>query len=815
MDKVNPTGLGPMGGVREQAQHEAERYGKGVLEGGRYGDAARAKREEWGEWGEWESPGGGPHDYGEYKDLDWLFGSVDWVNGWAMHFTGRYWWSILAALLFTGGLFRMVPIQMHYSHSFSQVLLVYVRKMVFWGVTGLVGYPVVVWLLYVSIPEAGTPRTTEIFWDWAGGILSSGWPVAVYALAGGILANLVFARYVYPAWSASMRKIRVRQYYDSQSDIRRESRRFKAKQFRPRRYYRDGKVFVGLDEHNQAIHVKLETWRETNMQIIGPTRFGKGIILGALMDQAIRRGDGLVYIDPKNDRFAPHILHQACAETGRPFYYLTLHDGDVGSWEPFAGGPVRDGLSRLELTFGLELTGEPGSDYYKSQERRILEQKFAECRGIDRLYRAMERNQKEGSRILAELEHWRAVRSLCPEQGTGLSIAEALKENAVVYVQGHLFDSVVKGATKAFIVELIQESRRLVHERSAHLTVAVDEVSFLTSRPLAQALATSVGFQCNFILAYQSQNDLLNLEDRGINAKYIYQSINVNSQLKAVYAGADRETAEWASGLSGTIVKDITKMERTEINEAGGEGFEKQRMLGAQEENFIHSNQILALPPKVFVFFQPAHLAKIGFCSFVPVKDENRLTKIIEKEREAEQARRAMMEGQGGPEEREIGRPGHQGEDARGPSEDGGRVSASEGGRSRAGAKRKGDTGGTGASRRKWGKLPIGNDASAGAGAGKIADRQFPGMEAGGGWDGQEMEVGASSVESPGRDGHVEGEDGERREAVRRGRETGESRRRQQDSETVTQMGSLAHPGGGEDESINVNVADDSMPGSG
>ena len=620
-----------LGNVRDQTQFEAERYGRGVLRP--YNKRGSEECDPEGEgWGSWEIEGGGKRSYGEYQDLDWLFGGVDWINGWMMHFTQEHWWQIIAVLLFVGSLFRMVPIQTHYTHSFTQVVLVYVRKMVFWGTLLMVGYPVIMWLLYISVPEFGESRSTEAYLTWIGAVMKHGWMIAVYAVCIGVITNLLFSRYVYPVWSALMRKIRVRQYYDVQSDIRKEATRFRAKQFVPKRYYGKDSVFIGLDENNGPISVDLETWYETNMQIIGPTRFGKGVILGTLMDQAIRRGDSLVYIDPKNDRFAPHILYQACVATGRPFYYLTLHDGGVGSWAPFEGGPVRDGLSRLELSFGLELTGEAGADFYKSQERRVLEGAFATNRGLSDLYGEL--RETEAFRILAELDHWRAVESLCPAPGEGFDIAKALQEDAVVYVQGHLFDSVVKAATKAFIVELIQESRRLAAIRKSHLTVAVDEVSFLTSKPLAQALATSVGFDCNFILAYQSQNDLLNLEDRGLNAKYIYQSINVNSQLKAVYAGADRETAEWAASLSGTIVKDITKMERTEINEAGGEGFEKQRMLGAQEEHFIHSNQILALPPKVFVFFQPGRLAKVGFCSFVAVKDEAKLNgALMQRER--------------------------------------------------------------------------------------------------------------------------------------------------------------------------------------
>ena len=519
-----------------------------------------------------------------------IFAWLDGVNSRIMQFTNLFWWPILATLLFMGSLFRMVPFQIHHTHSFTQVMLIYLRKTIFWGVVVLLFYPLVMLFLFLMVPATQpepAARSPEVFRQWLVSLAMENWTLPVNALAVGILLNLLCSRYLYPVWSALMRKIRVRQFYDVQSDIRKEATRFKAKQFVPQKYYKKDKTFIGLDEANQPIHVPLDTWRETNMQIIGPTRFGKGVILGTLMDQAIRRGDSLMYIDPKADKFAPHILYQACLETGRPFYYLTLHDHGVGSWAPFAGGELRDGLNRLELSFGLELTGEAGSDFYKSQERRLLERAFAENRDIQDLYRVLE--ETEARRILAELAQWRSLRSLCPAPGEGFEIARALKEDAVVYVQGHLFDSVVKAATKAFIVELIQESRRLARERNTHLTVAVDEVSFLTSKPLVQALATSVGFQCNFILAYQSQNDLLNLEDRTLNPRYIYQSINVNSQLKAVYAGADQETAEWVASLSGTIVKDITKMERTEINETGGESFEKQRMLGSQEGSQLHS----------------------------------------------------------------------------------------------------------------------------------------------------------------------------------------------------------------------------------
>jgi hypothetical protein len=132
------------------------------------------------------------------------------------------------------------------------------------------------------------------------------------------------------------------------------------------------------------------------------------------------------------------------------------------------------------------------------------------------------------------------------------------------------------------------------------------------------------------VLDYQSQNDLLNIDDKTVNPKYVHQSINVNSQIKAVYGGADFETAEWAANLSGTIMKEVTKMEKTDISRTGGETWENQRTVGALEENYINTNMVLTLPPRVCVFVQPRHLASICFNSFVPVKDMKALDGYLE-----------------------------------------------------------------------------------------------------------------------------------------------------------------------------------------
>lgn len=551
----------------------------------------------------------------------------------AMEWTDMYWWPIWSVFVFIGCLIAMAPLKTHHEQSFIEIIFVYVRKSILWLSVVMLLLPFALLFGYDSSMQnqMDSSRSIQAFIDWFVSLAKQNWFAPVSAAVVGLIIRFTLHRYALPYWSKLFRSIRHSQSDDVPTDIREEAGRFQAKDFIPGKYYKKGKVLVGLDRKSKPIHVPLNTWYETNMQVVGPTRYGKGVVLGCLMDQSIKRGDTLFYIDPKEDRFAPHVMYQAAMKAGRKFYYVSLHDGNIGSWAPFAGGSKRDAYARLESAFGLEMTGDPGTDYYKSQESRDLQAAFNKSQNIRALANLLE--DSDANRVTAELNRWSAIESLCPKNKGGFSIEKALKENAVVYVQGHLDDTVVKSATKVFISELIQEARRLKNERTAHLTTVIDEVSFLTSKILAQSMATAVGFRVNFVLAYQSQNDLLNLDDKSVNPRYIHNSINVNCQLKAIYGGADFETAEAAANLSGTISKEVTRMERTNVSDAGGETWENQRYIGSAEENYINTNMILTLPPRVCVFIQPNRLMEVAFTSFVPVKDMGALESFIENKK--------------------------------------------------------------------------------------------------------------------------------------------------------------------------------------
>jgi hypothetical protein len=130
----------------------------------------------------------------------------------------------------------------------------------------------------------------------------------------------------------------------------------------------------------------------------------------------------------------------------------------------------------------------------------------------------------------------------------------------------------------------------------------------------------------NTILAYQSKNDVRNLNDQTLDAESIQQSINVNCQLKLIYGSQDPDTNEWAEAMSGQRLKVITRSEHTHVGHLGEEVWEKNRAIGQEIEPLIPSNTMLSLKQRVGVLFQPRELAEVIYTSFVPTTMENDLT---------------------------------------------------------------------------------------------------------------------------------------------------------------------------------------------
>lgn len=555
-----------------------------------------------------------------------VFGQANyWLMGWA----NEYWWPVIGGMIFIGCLIGMAPLSTTPDHRFHEWIFVWIRKAILYFGLIMIVLPFIMLYIYDMTTYKQLADSQGTFLSWFINLgKRNAYTILIWA-AGGLLTRFLIKRYWLPVWSAILRKLRNQQTDETPTDIRSEVARFVAKNFLPTQYYSPLGLFVGLDSEDKPLYVPWEMWYEMMMQIIGSTGYGKGVLQGCILDQIILRGDTLFFVDPKEDKFAPHIMFQRCQELGRKFYYVSLREGEVGSWAPFAGGTPEDAFSRLTSAFKIELTGEPKTDYYKRQELARIKPIMSRTRRIEGIYNEV--IDYEESSIKAELELWREYPSLNPSKKGGFSIEKAIKENAVVYLKGSLDDPVLKTATKVFIVELMQEIKRLDKsgEKQKHCTVMVDEVSFLVSKQLKEALATIRGFGANLALAYQSPKDLELVDDVTIDGKALRHSVDQNCQLRLIYGGSDFETAEWVANMSGTIIKEVTKMEKTDVSATGGETWENQRTVGALEENFITTNTVLALPKKVCAFVMPQRLVTIAHTSFIPVKSMSALPEYL------------------------------------------------------------------------------------------------------------------------------------------------------------------------------------------
>lgn len=541
----------------------------------------------------------------------------------AMQLANTWMWYIVSGCVFVLGTIGTSPLDCRYDASFWHRILVQTRKVLLIALpVVLLLLPLVLYLLYAAIvnPDDGSPK----FMAWYIGLGLHYWRLAVAAYLSAYLLRFVAARYFMPTLSNLRRKYRATVTNDARTDVTHEKGQYQKKQFIPTEYYEDDKLFLGKDKYDKPIYIPLPIWLETNMQIVGPTRFGKGVLLGNQFSQAIRKGYGVFYVDPKEDENLPHVLADEAKRAGKDFIYCDLNDDGPGGWHPFLGGTLRAKRERILIAFAMGNTG-TDADFYKVEERGVLDEVMKTSSKISGMLAEFKKNkalQAQAKRLYGNLVEWDMVKSLSPKGG-GVSIEKCMLNNAVVYVKGSLGDEIVKEATRMFILEIIQEAKRLKSKRTAHLTVGVDEVRFLMSNQVADATATITGSDVNLLLAYQAKEDVKNVSDINVNTDAVEASINTNCQLKFIYGTQDAKTAQWIEDMSGTWQKMVTQREEAEVGRLGQEKWEGHRVVAQEEEAYITKNMMLSLEPGVGVFFQPSQLPEIVFTSFVPTKREH------------------------------------------------------------------------------------------------------------------------------------------------------------------------------------------------
>lgn len=80
----------------------------------------------------------------------------------------------------------------------------------------------------------------------------------------------------------------------------------------------------GVEPDEQALYRPLQNF-EGGTLLVGTTQSGKGVALGCLVTQAVRRGDVAIVIDPKNSRRLKRIVERACADYRESDCFMEFH----------------------------------------------------------------------------------------------------------------------------------------------------------------------------------------------------------------------------------------------------------------------------------------------------------------------------------------------------------------------------------------------------------------------------------------------------------------------------------------------------------
>ena len=532
-----------------------------------------------------------------------------------------WFWVCFTALLYTNTVIGFFPLSSDRELTAGEHFLMHARRLLLlMFLVPIPGFPLLLWFLATSVTGniAAANNIVDIVIISQAGRM---WGLIAGGLLAGLLTRIIFLRYLYPHFSSWYIFRRVSQRGDQVSDIRAEADRYREKNFRPGKYYKARKMFIGLHQDNKPLYVAMEDWKNWNQRLVGATQTGKGILFGVQLDQSVRQGFCTVFFDVKPDKHALGIMRKACEETGRRLVTVDFNGELPGKWSPFRTGTDREIKTRLMQAYNLAERGDT-ADFYKIGEREFLESVFdkwnKELIDLPKLLRVSAKPPPTVTNLTREML---ALSALKPGRSKGVDIERVLRENAVLYVRSSSTDPVVKRATRMFLLCLLQATTRMYRrrERNSHLFIGIDEVKFIATDILGDMLATITGFDCHIAIAYQSLGDLKSVNRRLVNVEALEFSVENNCKMSLYYQPNDFETAEYAARQSGTKQASRYRM-NVDINKAGGEVYAERNLITQEEVYYIHPNTLMMLPSRVAMAKMPGRLAEIVHTSWVAVE---------------------------------------------------------------------------------------------------------------------------------------------------------------------------------------------------
>lgn len=381
-----------------------------------------------------------------------------------------------------------------------------------------------------------------------------------------------------------------------------------AKDFDPAKYLDAAQgIFLGLDEKGKPQFIAQELWRRSHVQLIGTSGAGKGVAAAVLLAQALRDGEAVVVIDPKDDEWAPHVLKAEAERLGVPFRLVDLRD-DAPQLDLFDGATPDQLEELLVAGFSLAEKGE-AADFYRISDRQtarlagslldelgdgVTPQMLAEHPDIRKA-------KQNAAGFVGKLDELARVRALNAPFARHLS--DTVRDGGCLYIIGSMRNERIKSAQRMALVRLLQlvETRDRIHSKPRTVCTFLDELKYHLSRAALEGLGAARDKGMHLVLAHQSLADLRDCP-ADLDGEAVVGAVVENCAIRITYRVRDPETAEWLASMSGTILVD-DEVRKVERNVALAEVMDAERTVRQAERFLIDQNMLLNLPSRVAVVY--------------------------------------------------------------------------------------------------------------------------------------------------------------------------------------------------------------------
>lgn len=468
---------------------------------------------------------------------------------------------------------------------------------------------------------------------------------------GGIVFATYGARKLQAKFSLFFSKFTVKNNIrkGSKTDIRYMAKELPAiPQYNPLKYINLKKgIFVGLDEQVKPIYLKnLEDWYKRHFLIVGATRSGKGVAMQYLGIQSLMLGETVVFLDPKGDKYMPHIFKAQCNDLGVPYHYIDLTQ-DIPQINLIADFNSRDLKNCLIEAFSQREMGSE-SDVYRKNEQEFLENfaKFIceQNQNIDQKSKSLvdickdydiERYADKYKSSVSDLNKLLNVAAI--NAANGKSLSKLLTGGGCIYIVGDLLDETMKKIQRFIFCRIVQLARNhangvfdtnsnsmsldsVNHNEERYITVFADELVAHICRFVAESYTVTLGWNLKIVSAIQDLK-LLRGAPADLDPEFLKGAVFGNSQNKLFYRADDIDTADFLSDMTGRIqIEEEQKL--VTRNSLNSEKLDKQTRLIQSERNYFDRNMILNLKQFEAVFCSSLSYRKTiaSLCKTSPVK---------------------------------------------------------------------------------------------------------------------------------------------------------------------------------------------------